>query len=457
MFQEETLFILGAGASVPYGYPTGAELISAMKRNMDDEIFIPVLTEEHKKSLATNNQPKFNIEFVDNRDFILLSNMEDSMYGLSEDSRNLFYPSGNDPNLTRGSCFTTIKIKEIDSFCELDRALTDFDPISIDSFLKYHTKYEVAGKTMIVYTLLKMEDKKLFGRRGEHSWENYNNMKKNGVMLHSNENWYTCFFNDLISGCEQGPRSITKNKCSIITFNYDLSLDAFLRKRVLEMDFFSDLYSKSSDESIAQNFIRNFNIHHVYGALFDTKYLETEYNHNDYGALYGGKSTLKIDKPIIIGQHAKRTISRNSGNMMQNKLFLKSYKLHRNIETMYDERTGLISENKKEEVKIKIKTFYNMIKEARNIVFIGFGFDRDNLNMLGLPKDISELSSLLQRKTIRWLNYNGSMKGLSKQFSHLMQDETVNKLDRVIITESTESSIYTAYQNDFKIALYENR
>ena len=36
-FNEETTFILGAGASKPYGYPVGAELISNIVENINSD------------------------------------------------------------------------------------------------------------------------------------------------------------------------------------------------------------------------------------------------------------------------------------------------------------------------------------------------------------------------------------------------------------------------------------
>ncbi len=36
MFTEETVFILGAGASWHYGYPTGEELISRVQRKANE-------------------------------------------------------------------------------------------------------------------------------------------------------------------------------------------------------------------------------------------------------------------------------------------------------------------------------------------------------------------------------------------------------------------------------------
>lgn len=40
MFNKQTCFVLGAGASCPYGYPLGKGLIDAILRDMEDEVYL---------------------------------------------------------------------------------------------------------------------------------------------------------------------------------------------------------------------------------------------------------------------------------------------------------------------------------------------------------------------------------------------------------------------------------
>lgn len=56
------------------------------------------------------------------------------------------------------------------------KALVDFDPVSIDAFLRDHPAYSKAGKIMIVYSLLKHENKSAF---------TFNHEEK--------DNWYSFF------------------------------------------------------------------------------------------------------------------------------------------------------------------------------------------------------------------------------------------------------------------------
>lgn len=62
MFSKSTLFILGAGASLPYGYPTGLNLVKEIINNIDkDEIFFPL---RHSEPFANLNLEKFTNNLV---------------------------------------------------------------------------------------------------------------------------------------------------------------------------------------------------------------------------------------------------------------------------------------------------------------------------------------------------------------------------------------------------------
>ncbi|HAT1820926.1 TPA: hypothetical protein I8Z14_001445 [Legionella pneumophila] len=62
MFSKNTLFILGAGASLPYGYPTGLNLVKEIINNIDkDEIFFPLRQSE---PFANFNLEKFTNNLV---------------------------------------------------------------------------------------------------------------------------------------------------------------------------------------------------------------------------------------------------------------------------------------------------------------------------------------------------------------------------------------------------------
>ena len=217
MFKEQTLFILGAGASLNYGYPLGHELIQKIISHIDDELYIPSDC-QGGKSLSYE-----------------LSKVINSMSELSYEEILSKHPSLGGP----------LKLCNVDGFRKLKEALQDFDPVSIDAFLNHHPSHAAAGKIMIVYTLLKCEDPDKFSRTA------------------TKDNWYRHLIADLLLGCQK-PEQIGQNKLDIITFNYDLSLDYALKTRLLGCEFL-----KESEE--AGNFINKLvsEIKHVHGCLYD--------------------------------------------------------------------------------------------------------------------------------------------------------------------------------------------
>ena len=56
MFNDKTLFILGAGASWYYGYPLGKDLILAINHTIDSEYVYAPLTMEQKSHLQFNSR-----------------------------------------------------------------------------------------------------------------------------------------------------------------------------------------------------------------------------------------------------------------------------------------------------------------------------------------------------------------------------------------------------------------
>ncbi|MBL4647474.1 MAG: hypothetical protein JKY13_00715, partial [Gammaproteobacteria bacterium] len=110
-----------------------------------------------------------------------------------------------------------------------------------------------------------------------------------------------------------------------------------------------------------------------------------------------------------------------------------------NINIMYETR----SVNNYNEIK-------GMIEKAEIINMIGFGFDRDNLDVLGFPNKLK--TEFYQKKIIRYLNYKGEMTSLSKQFEAI--DSSRKEDDDGVIIESTNTLIEKAYQHDFRALLF---
>lgn len=146
MFLNPTVLILGAGASVPYGFPTGAGLINEILRTED--------TEEIR--------------------------------------------------LRQKAGFSDVQMDR------LKEALMACQSSSIDSFLSYNPDFEDIGRFLIAQRITTEYD--------------YRKLFLDPIGEYKSGKWYRRLVNSL----GDTPQDLKENKLSIITFNYDLSLDYYL-------------------------------------------------------------------------------------------------------------------------------------------------------------------------------------------------------------------------------------
>lgn len=440
MFNTKTLFILGAGASAPYNYPIGKKLIHDIIEDMEDYIFIPKYQSKKASPYWNENDKKHNVLY----DFSLcIEGLEQiAVYADESEQKHyeqcsvdglfkIYFISKSNPVNYAHQFFFKTRINHVDVFAELKNALEILDPVSIDAFLRDNPSYARAGKMMILYSLLKREDPLKF------------------KINQSEDNWYSLLLNDLVSECADSPNRLSENKVKFITFNYDVSLDYYLHSRLKKIESFV----KSDDKSVspADSFLNELDIEHVYGQL----YLLVNPDH--YGKYMDFEEGKKIFNIPISWENGERHSALTSLKLIQNfKRFIFSFVQYNNIKTMYDERNNPTERDK------MIATHKEAIQWADEIIFIGFSFDRDNLDMLGIPDTLSEYNQMLPGKTIRYLNYKGMMKSLSFEFEDIQKERFAllnsksrkDKTKNINIIQSTADKISSAYQNDFKKFLF---
>ena len=275
MIKTKTVLILGAGASIPYSFPSGFELLRDIQRGISD---------------SGIGMFKRLVKIVP------------------------------DPS----------KIK---SFY---KDLRDADPLSIDAFLEYRQEYLELGNLAIAFSLIPKEDiGKLF------------NQSRQKV------HWYQFLFEKL-SRDLPSPESFANNKLSIITFNYDRSLEYYL---------FTVLKTKYnfSDESCAE-ILDNIPIIHVHGSL---------------GPLPWQKGR------IAQGKHARPygpNKSDRGGNLITDKEII-------------DASKQIIVIPQSTETTEEFHYAFDQLFVAERIYFLGFGYHELNLKRLRM-KDIKEVSLL---------------------------------------------------------------
>ncbi len=186
MITRPVVLVLGAGASIPYGYPSGSEL----RQQIIDE----------------------------------LSDGSEGAHGQTDHE---------DVGLRKCLLANGFHERQIWEFA---RVLNDSQTMSVDVFLEQSSNFIDLGKQAIAWKLLQCDDKSRHFRQDDGRWYHY----LWGLMEAS--------FDDF-----------GKNPVTIITYNYDLSLERHLLSRI------AALYGKSSEESVAK--LHEIKIIHLHGKV----------------------------------------------------------------------------------------------------------------------------------------------------------------------------------------------
>jgi hypothetical protein len=200
---------------------------------------------------------------------------------------------------------------------------------SIDSFLAAYASQEgfpEVGKLAVATVLLPLEFLHKFSLLD----------RKN-----PDQDWMSFLFSHMLEGCVNKPieHFLESNSVSFVTFNYDRTLEYLLNVRLVN--------SFGITTKLALERVKQFPIVHVYGSL-------------------GEFNTAALSRK-------EATISHRSGHPMP---FLPSefHEAAKSIRLMYDDRVG-------DEFIAGAK---NEIATAKVVIFLGFGFDPDNISRLEL-------------------------------------------------------------------------
>lgn len=271
MIEEKTVLIIGAGASKPYGYPTGIELIKLIGDNCLDVI-------ENLKYYQEGPTKKILSLYA---------------YDLQDIIKNNSNPDD-----------------------QIDWILTRFEKVK--PYL-----YDI-GRMLIINFILTAENKNF-------------DAESDNLICQPRENWYQELFSLMTKPIDFDPNPdlFKQNKVKFLTFNYDRSLDYFLKTKI-------------------ERFYKNIG-----------------YNPNT-GLIYSDF------KPIHIYGVISDLLNDNSFGFYENKVkYLDAHKS--DIE--------LIRSNTGSRIKNEIKSY---ISKANKIYFLGFGYDNRNLHQLGFPGIINE-------------------------------------------------------------------
>lgn len=252
MIKLRTVLILGAGASKPYCFPTGRELLIKIRKALD-----PKGTSDLRSNLVN--------------------------FGIDDNHINDFH-----------------------------RELMYSDPPSVDAFLEHRTEFLKVGKLAITLSLIPCEkDKTLFERElKEPSWYQY-----------LFERLYTPSLDDF-----------RWNKLSIITFNYDRSIEHYL------FSVLKHRYGISEEE--CKEKMKIIPILHVHGRI---------------GALPWQEESARLYSP----------------------------KVHRNVKKVSEQIKVVTGDL---EPSPEFTLAYTWMDIAEKIVFLGFGYHEANLRRLRIDE-----------------------------------------------------------------------
>ena len=262
MIENKTVFVLGAGASCPYGYPSGKDLRK--------EIISDFCAQYEGYRDARPNQPFFTM---------------------------------------------AMEAKEFTDKFKKSRTK------SIDLFLARNPEFLDIGKKAIALRILAAENVSKFK---EH-------------MKNMNLDWYSYLLDKLTEELFKKDDYIrfSENNVSIITFNYDRSLEHFLYESLVNS------FNRIPPEKIKEQILK-LRIIHVFGQVAG---LEWQDDLPD-----------KIEYCFDIK-------------------FISIQGLIKNLRIIYEEK-----ENPELEEARKL------IREAQHIFFLGFGYAKENLELLNIPK-----------------------------------------------------------------------
>lgn len=287
MIKTKTTMILGAGASAPYGYPTGAELKEAIIQLANSICMADQATAASFKGVRVHSE---------------LIECARTMFTnqIAFDDKTLF---GNRE-----------KHQEFLHSFQFDQSSN-----TIDRFLYDHSEFEEIGRFYAVLVLLICQ----YANQFTPSRGAFPKLFDSG-RASTTDDWYAALVTRLRSGCDSAETLESLNNLQILTFNYDRSLDLYLRDNLANTS-----RHKGADWEKAVS------LHHLYGELPEAPI---------------APNLIDLKELPIHAWHNRKKI-----------------RLIGDRSAFNQEKIG------------------ELMEDSERVVFIGFGFDDDNNRRLGLP------------------------------------------------------------------------
>lgn len=224
MFNAETVFILGAGASWHYGYPTGEDLVEKVTEKATE-------LQNYALSVANINFPECGSAFFSPPNFIS--------------------PKDHRKYSTDVSLYRKDWKNVAEQLSELRTKLMQSHPLVIDYFLEQNESIRTIGKLLIAWVILECE--------AVSKQKNIDRKPRKKGEKPPKDNWYRYIVNQLAQNAKIS-NDLFNNHVHFITFNYDTSLEQHLYSSLSHIDLF--------DEQDIKKFISE-RVIHIYGKISD--------------------------------------------------------------------------------------------------------------------------------------------------------------------------------------------
>jgi len=346
MISKNTVLVLGAGASMDYGFPSGEELLQDIINILDGSL------------LSENKQAKQ----------LAIASIAYKYYEMKKESKKY--------NVT--ALFNAVKAFKERFIRSNTASIDDF----IDQIPKDREELKVIGKILIILSISRREKENRLLYKNEkleqsHRYCKELEMTHQGGVISLVRGWYNHLWRKLYYGGD-----VIKNlkNLTIISFNYDRSLEQYLYLGLLGMS--------KPDEECKRILNDNLFVHHVYGKLGNLLWQDKE---ND-GATHNYAS---FDMKLF-DQHA--SLLRNDpqpGEIPNAYTSLNGYdkmrKILVEIASIVDEiRTYTESTEETESIGL-VK---QKLSQCEDLFFLGFGYHPENMKWF-VPKEIAKNKNLI--------------------------------------------------------------
>lgn len=375
MINKKTVLVLGAGASMDYGFPSGEQLLQDIIN-----ILAGPLLDYNKKVV------KIWIASIACRYF------ENKMKGKNLDV-HVFY----------------------DAVSEFQEKFIRSNTASIDDFIdkipESKEELKVIGKILIFLSISRYENEQRLIYKNEKidvSHRYYEELGENGGEIISLvRGWYGYLWRKIYEG------SIAENlkNLTIISFNYDRSLEQYLHSSLVGM---SQLQAESCEDILNGNLF----IHHVYGKLGKLSWQNEVAAINDYFPFkINSDGFLAVRTENLSASQIRFDCSSLIGNSGATRdLIDKICDIVSEIRTY---KESITETNIVESVKLRLS-------KCEDLFFLGFGYHQENMKWFD-PKGLSGNSGLICA---------GTTYGIGKQ---ILIDIKGNRLRKVLSPVSVGS------------------